>query len=327
LSICNNCISTVVKPSKKEAVGARSRAAKKAETLFMNLEGMLKRRGIDGIAFITLTFAENMTCRKEAQKCFHSFATNFLYHEIPEFVAVVERQNRGAIHYHIVAFLGFDIRTGFDFASCAAANLARRAGDVVSERQFKKRYSDSANPNLRNWWAKLGNSKYPGAAQNHGFGRCETLPILSTAEGLARYVGSYVGSELLAREQRDKGLRTIRYSLIPGGRAASIYWSWASGQGRVWRLGCAVLACIVGADDLRSTLGKGWAWNWKQAITAFGRNYSECVAAVHDAEFSSLQRVERLALASRLAGAVLAFENSGKDFGLTLALKDSLRMV
>lgn len=286
---------------------SKSTVAKKAETLFMNLEGLIKRRGLDCIGFLTMTFAENLKCRVEAQRRFNSFATNFLRNEVLEYVAAVERQSRGAIHYHLVCAFPYDIRTGFDFAACTAANNARRAGNLALQRENERVYVASANDNLRRWWRTLGSQKVAGAARGYGFGRCETLPVLSNSEGLARYVGAYVGCELSARQARDKGLRTIRYSLDE--RVASIRWQWADGAGRVWRLGCAVLSFILGTDDFTGVLGNRWSWNFRNEISVFGRHFDTCMEVLNTKGVSDNKDFpERVAVVSRLAGKLMELE-------------------
>ncbi len=56
--------------------------------------------------FITFTFAENITSLKEANLCWTAFIKRLKYHLgfNPAYVAVVEFQKRGAVHYHAVFF-------------------------------------------------------------------------------------------------------------------------------------------------------------------------------------------------------------------------------
>jgi hypothetical protein len=234
---------------------------------------MVVRRGLACIGFVTVTFKENVTDRDEAQRRFNSLASHFLRPNLLEFIVAVERQRRGAIHYHLICAFPFDIRAGFNFEACGAANLAKKRGDVAEFKRWERVYFASANPALRDWWRRMRE-----AAERYGFGRCETLPVLSNAEGVARYVGTYVRSESENREARDKGMRTLRYSLDR--RAASSAWSWCAGGGRSWRMGCAVLAAILRCEDFSAVLGKRWAWDWRRQISVFGRHWSECMAQI-----------------------------------------------
>ena len=56
--------------------------------------------------FITFTFAENITTLKDANACWTAFIKRLKYHLDfnPAYVAVVEFQKRGAVHYHAVFF-------------------------------------------------------------------------------------------------------------------------------------------------------------------------------------------------------------------------------
>src|ERR1017187_5868381 len=107
-------------------VANRSATAKKAETLYANLSGLIERVGIERVGFVTLTTADNCTNRVEAQRRFNSFATNVLRPEAVEHIAVPERQERGAIHFHLAAAFPWDIRTGFDFAAVSHSGALKR---------------------------------------------------------------------------------------------------------------------------------------------------------------------------------------------------------
>lgn len=59
--------------------------------------------------FITLTFRENMTDVKQANKAFKKFIMRLTYWKKASFkyLAVIEFQQRGAVHYHMIADLDF----------------------------------------------------------------------------------------------------------------------------------------------------------------------------------------------------------------------------
>lgn len=286
--------------------GNKSAIAKKAETLFMNLSNLIDRVGIERVGFHTLTFKENLVDQIEAQRRWNNYACNFLRKEVSEHICAVERQKRGAIHFHVVASFPGDIRTGFDFEAARCASDARKRADYGAQREFERLYFASANDNLREFWRKVGNTRNPGAADAHGFGRCETLPVLSNSAAISRYVGAYVGSEWSNRRPMDRGMRTIRYSLLE--RKASIRWAWANGNGPVWRRGCSVLGAIFQTDDLKSALGSRWAWNWRKEISAFGRHYDRVFSWLERNVSDNLDRGGATALASRMAEVILQHE-------------------
>ncbi|MCB1660629.1 MAG: hypothetical protein KDI39_20610, partial [Pseudomonadales bacterium] len=56
-------------------------ASKKKKAVFAlktNIAAMINKHGLNKIGFLTLTFADNVQCHKEATKRFNSLATNVL---------------------------------------------------------------------------------------------------------------------------------------------------------------------------------------------------------------------------------------------------------
>jgi len=277
--------------------------AKKAETLYLNLEDMIRRNGIEKIGFFTMTFAENLTDRKEAQRRFNNYASNVLRKSVLEYVSAVERQKRGAIHYHLCVVFPFDIRTGFDFDAASKASEAKRVGDFAALRYWQGVYYRSANSSLAGIWREVRE-----VAPKYGFGRCETLPVLSNSAAVCRYIGSYVSSEFLGRSARDYGLRTIRYGLRS--RAASIRWMWVNGAGREWRKGCQALGMFLGLNDayeiertpggsvvrlgpqhLETRLGNRWQFSTRKAVSMLARRFDEsCMLAASIPAGTSYER-------------------------------------
>lgn len=264
LSFCNN--------SNKLGSKAPSYVAKKAESLRLNLKAMIEKYGLDQIGFFTLTFADNVVDRKEAQRRFNSFAVGFIRDHVNGYIAAVERQLRGAVHYHLVVALPFDIRSGFDFGAARKAAECHRAGDREGQRRWERLYFASANEQLRGWWRLVRQE-----APKYGFGRCETLPVLSNEDGICYYVGGYVASEWQRRDGRDKGLRTLRYGLDKGVRRASQAFSWAKGAGKDWRDGCAVVAGFLMVRDL-SVVGKRWAFELRREVGVACVHWAELLA-------------------------------------------------
>jgi hypothetical protein len=288
--------------TEKEKKTATTAIARKSETLYRNLQNMIERRGLNFVGFSTGTFKENLTDRVEAQRRFHSLHTGFFGRvEGLEFITAVERQERGAIHYHLAAAFPWDIRTGFDFQSYAKAQAANHARNRVEERRWKAVYSKSATPALRAWWNDLRK-----AAKEYGFGRWETIPVKSNAEGIARYVGGYVGKEFALRESRDRGLRTLRYSL--DFRPWAARWSYKDGGQATWRKGCSVLGAMMGTDDLSAVLGKRWAYYWRDQISVFSRHYLQCLWVINEKISDNSDASERIVKASRLAEVLLDYE-------------------
>lgn len=159
---------------------------KSATALAWNVHALCERYGINRIGFLTLTFAEHITCAKESQRRYNSLRSGVLADHYPAAIRVLERQKSGRIHYHLLVVLPVDIRTGFDFKAA------------------EKRDYQSACPELKQEWAF-----WRATANKYGFGRVELLPICDCsirwqvhlqAHRAARGTGSRLATGGLIRE-------------------------------------------------------------------------------------------------------------------------------
>lgn len=210
---------------------------KRAYRLVENLKDMGREYGTEKLGFLTLTFVENMTDPKEAQRRFNSLMTNLLRRLFPDYVVVMEPQKRGAIHYHLVVYCAQDVRSGFDF-------------EAVSDGDYK-----SANSYLRELWKQLRE-----AMPKFGFGRSELMPIRTNDEGIAKYVGKYLDKGNVFKGPQYKGMRTVRYRQRP--RVVGPRFSWVV-QGAEWRDIVATIARLAGVSDsdgMAAKYGKHWAF-------------------------------------------------------------------
>lgn len=222
---------------------------KSACALAWNVEFLAKKYGLERLGFLTLTFAQDIKDPKEAQRRFNSLATGVLRKRYEEYLRIYERTKKGRIHYHLLVVLPCDIRTGVDF------------------NELEKGIYTSAGPALRAEWAF-----WRRTAKEYGFGRTELLPVKSTAEGIARYVGKYISKHISQREERDKGFRLVEYSR--GARQVSTRFAFNSPGSHDWRrkleLFCAYVSGFkgycVGFDDLKHELGPNWAFNHREFI-------------------------------------------------------------
>lgn len=224
-------------------------ARKSASALAWNVKAMAHKYGLERLGFLTLTFRDPVTDIREAQRRFNSLASHVLRSRYEDYIAVVERQKSGRIHFHLIVALPGDIRTGFDFSAIDAQDYR------------------TASPYLRSEWAF-----WRRTARLYGFGRTELLPIRSTEEGIARYVGKYIGKHMAARLAEDKGARLVRYS--NGCRMASCRFSWATEGAALWRLKVKAFAWAMFASQgvpptmkgLATAFGPRWAYRWRDAI-------------------------------------------------------------
>lgn len=218
-----------------------------AHALAFEIMALAARWGIERIGFLTLTFRENLTDAREANRRLANLSRRVIKGRYSHAIAVRERQERGAIHFHLVVVLGADIRTGLDFEQIADETLAKAV-----------RYS-SANDALKAEW-KFWRDTAPG----YGFGRTELLPVKSNAEGIARYVGSYIGEHVRNRLMDDKGSRLVSYiGYKPGDRKASSQMFFATERGWLWRQKVGAFLSRMGypdTDAIANVVGPKWAY-------------------------------------------------------------------
>lgn len=224
-------------------------------SLAWNVQNMAETFGIERLGFLTLTFADNVTCPKEAQRRFNSLATGVLRERYEAWVWVWERTKRGRIHFHLVVALSHDIRTGFNFADIDSGNYR------------------SANSAIRDEWAF-----WRLTAKKYRFGRTELLPVKSTAEGIARYVGKYISKHVGQREERDKGCKLVGYSR--NARMATAKFSFATEGAKQWRMKVGAYAKMLGAlgatqdrsplpfEMIKHVKGPRWAFNDREFIAS-----------------------------------------------------------
>jgi hypothetical protein len=218
---------------------------KTAFALERNVEAFLEKTGIERAGFLTLTFAEHIVDRKEAQKRWHSLRTHVLKRRYLRILRVFERQKSGRIHFHVLVALAGDIRSGFLFDD-AARGVYR-----------------SANAALRAEWAF-----WRKTAPRFGFGRTELLPIKNAA-AMGKYVGKYIGKHLDVRLPEDKGVRLVQCSA--GWKAASSCFAFNSPGGWCYRSKLrqfAIKRGCISMRQLREMFGRSWAHQFREVIAA-----------------------------------------------------------
>lgn len=233
------------------ALGLKTQVRKSASCLAWNVEYFCDKFGLENLGFLTLTFRDHVTDVKEAQRRLNSLTSNVLRGRYRYYIRVMERQKSGRIHYHLLVVLDGDIRTGFDFIACAKGDYR------------------SANKRLRDEWLF-----WRKTAPKYGFGRTELLPIKSNSEGIARYVGKYIGKHFESRQIQDKGARLVEYSR--GSRVASTRMQFVSAGSAEWRRKVGIfcyyisetMGCEPSFEGLRSVLGPRWAYQWREFIAA-----------------------------------------------------------
>ena len=233
----NNCNEAPIPAHLRESYNRLSTNHRKtAFNLSRAVARLCKTYGIERVGFLTLTFADHVTCAKEAGRRFHSLRTGVLSTRYRESICVLERMKSGRIHFHLLVVLPDDIRTGFNFTEAASGVYT------------------SASTRLRAEWAF-----WRRTAKDYGFGRTELLPVKSNEDGLSRYVGKYIAKHVGQREERDKGVRLVRYS--KGASAGTSAFMFVSPRSRLWRWQVGEFARRNGCADLASMkekFGRRW---------------------------------------------------------------------
>lgn len=156
---------------------------KKKFALEENAKAFIRRWG-SRVGFLTLTFADDVQCAREASRRFNSLRTNYSA-LFKEYICVQERQKSGRVHYHILVVCPFAWPSNFPFAE-----VARRQYAGVPKR-------------IRSFWRRLVTR-----VKAFGFGRTELMPVFS--EGAGAYLAKYLTKG--ERHPLDKGVRLVRYS-------------------------------------------------------------------------------------------------------------------
>ena len=220
---------------------------RQAHVLFDNVQRLISwAPSIGHIGFLTITTPDNCRESDEFRQRWRSFVSHFFgpCTEFGHWLAVYERQRRGAWHLHLLVIVAQDIRSGVDWA------------------EFERGIYRSASPYLRSLWALLR-----GRCAAFGFGRHELLPVRSNPEAMARYVGKYIGKHMGQRKPEDKGKRLI--SASTGWPKSSTRFAWHTEGAQIWRRNLGRLAAHLGLPDMSAfcdRYGSSWAYHLADVI-------------------------------------------------------------
>jgi hypothetical protein len=220
----NNCIIAPEKPRNPDFNKLTPAARRSAWLLEKTVRKMAEKYGLERLGFLTLTIDPKQAARegwdpknpKDVQKRFKSLRTNVLnarYRGL--WIRVIERHKSTRLHYHVLVVVDGDIRTGTNFKS------------------FESDPWGSINERLKEEWKYLGNLKYPGVLQSHGFGVCSLEPIRSTEEAIGKYVGKYIAKHIETRLPIDKGVRLVEFGRPV--RIGNTKFAWNSDGAKIWR--------------------------------------------------------------------------------------------
>ncbi len=242
---------------------------KTAHALTANIEFLVETSGLDRMAFLTITFAEDLTW-KEAERRYNNFARRVLPALFPGGrIKVLEFTRAGRPHFHLVVVCQGDVRTGFNFDHLEAVEQWGHH-KLGKEGIPKPRGDYNATLLLRSLWAKLNE-----AAPKYGLGSIiQLVPIKSNATAIGHYVGGYISKSLGGRKPEHKGARMVSYSRgferLYRGNFSHVE------RGRDYRRRLAIWAGRRGfgsLDDISKALGPCWFYHHQAEI--FGIPLSE----------------------------------------------------
>ena len=228
---------------------------KSTAALEMNVKAFIEAFGLDKVGFLTLTFADDVTDPKEAQRRFHSLRTNFLKRHFPEYVCVYERTKKGRIHFHLLVNTRLNIRRGLNFRQIAAGNYK------------------TANPYLRHLWTLIREN-----VGKYGFGRTELLPVKTNSKGLSRYVSKYIAKHINSRLPEDKGYRLVRTSMDKKSmwKVANSNFAFVSKGSKEWRR--KLKKWVKRVEDYLNRIAE---WKHRAALPSITQdNYNTVLASV-----------------------------------------------
>jgi hypothetical protein len=229
---------------KKPPIRLSSQVQKSGSALAWNVAHMSEKFGLDRLGFLTLTFPSHLENARLSQRRFNSLATHILRPRYGDYIRVLERQKSGRIHYHLLVVLPFDARSGVDFEAFGQGDYRSASKELRAEWKF---------------WRET--------SVRYGFGRTELMPVRSNRDGIAKYVGKYIGKHFHQRRASDKGVRLVEYTR--GARIANTKHAGVGFGARNWRERVRLFALFAGVkswEGLREKFGPRWAYDLRQHI-------------------------------------------------------------
>lgn len=262
-------------PQKEAVWTPKSKTAKKQKTLTGNIQYWEKKHGVERLAFVTLTFKENLFDRREAQRRWNNLnRTIGRDGKFTVLVKVLEVQKRGAIHYHLLVLCKEDIRTGFDFEMFKRVGEARQRKDWAAVRRFtsgKGGYAKTCSSHLRHLWGYMRTK-----CESHKFGRSEFMPI-EYPNNIGSYLGKYLNKDDEGREKKQwanaemtKGMRRVSYGRKET-KVCSANFNWVRHpkgkplfrhQLKEW----AEYRGFESYEEIKEAFGKNWSYHYYQEI-------------------------------------------------------------
>ena len=247
------------------------------KSLRENIKYWGKLYGVEHLAFLTLTFEENLTCPKEAQRRFNNFSRQFSRIGGCKWMyKAIEPQERGALHYHLVVKVDSDLKPEqVDWEAYRNMNNERKIKNWGKMYKYQRQFTASVTDEVRDMWQLLRR-----ICKGSGMGRSEFLPIRSSTS-IGSYVGKYLNKCFAsdANGSWEKGARRFAYARwvpqIHGRQFSWLQTGKTAPEQMTWREKLTVWAHGVGVqfddyEDLQAKYGRQWALTQREAINYYG---------------------------------------------------------
>ena len=273
------------KLSEKKAYKPTNKQAKTFKVLDMNAKHWMQLYGKENIGILTLTFKENLTCMKTAQKRWNNFAREFNRDKMFQLlVKVAEPKKRGAVHYHCLVKTNYKIRGSINWE---VYEKMGKANTTAEKRKLGKELGKSATPHLRDLWAWLRVK-----CKKTGFGRSELMP-LKKPDHIKNYIGKYLEKDMrenaLKKDGKNQNMRLITYGKnVP--KVANQQFSWVNGKASIFRRRLASYCDARGIkskDELVELFGPSWSFHLYKEIM-----YDRVLGVYKSKQFNELYQPE-----------------------------------
>lgn len=228
-----------------------SEAFRKSQHLLgFTIDSLFLRTPISYVLFVTLTSAKPLLSVKQGHVQLNKLF-NQLRRRGREYLYVLEPQESGRIHYHLLIPVDFDAHEGTIVDAWKDRGL------------FSDEFRDnSMNPRLRaesEWWK--------ATASRYGFGRIEVAPIYSNAEAIRKYLTKQNWRHRHWPFEEKKSVRF--WSCSTALRAGRSQFAWNSPGGQTCRARQREWAHQQGCEaeeELPIKLGKNWGYQFYQHV-------------------------------------------------------------
>ena len=279
----HNSASLAEKKEKKEEKNKKykptNKQAKCFKVLDLNAKNWLSIYGREHIGILTLTFKENLTCMKEAQRRWNSFSRQVNKHgKFQLLVKVAEPQKRGAVHYHCLVKTSGKIRKGLNW----------EIYDQMGKTNSRKEKRDLGKKLTSNTYLKEMWSWIRATCQKTGFGRSELMP-LRKPNHIKNYIGKYLEKDMRENALKQDGKNGNKRLITYGKKAPKVanqQFSWRFGKASLFRYNLKKFCHVRGIKDheeLKEIYGKSWSHHlykdimYDRAYVRYSQSYHENV--------------------------------------------------